>query len=60
MMRCIPMIDTEENFYLNKEEYIERNSKIYEGIEIKNLRLNHIVTEKQEGKRVSVAYETFM
>ena len=52
------MIDTEENFYLNKEEYIERNSKIYEGIEIKNLRLNHIVTEKQEGKRVSVAYET--
>lgn len=52
------MIDTEKDFYLSKEEYIERNSKIYEGIEIKNLRLNHIVTEKQEGKRVSVAYET--
>lgn len=52
------MIDTEEDFYLSKEEYIERNSKIYEGIEIKSLRLNHIVTEKQEGKRVSVAYET--
>lgn len=51
------MIDTEEDFYLSKEEYIERNSKIYEGIEIKNLRLNHIVTEKQEGKKVSVAYE---
>lgn len=31
------MIDTEEDFYLSKEEYIERNSKIYEGIEIKNL-----------------------
>lgn len=52
------MIDTEEDFYLSKEEYIARNSKIYEGIEIKNLRLNHIETEKQEGKTVSVAYET--
>lgn len=52
------MIDSEENFSLSKEEYTERNSKIYEGIEVKNLRLNHIVAEKQEGKRVSVAYET--
>jgi len=52
------MIDTEEDFRLSKEEYIERNSKIYEGVEIENLKLNHIVTEKQEGKRVSVTYET--
>ncbi len=28
------MIDTETDFYLSKEEYIERNSKIYEGIEV--------------------------
>ena len=41
-----------------KEAYIERNSKIYEGIEVSNLKLSNIAVKKKEGKKVSVTYET--
>lgn len=52
------MIDTENSFIHGRKEYIERNSKIYEGIEMDNLKLSNIAVEKQEGKTVSVSYTT--
>lgn len=52
------MIDTDSSYIDGREEYIERNSKIYEGIEVNNLKLSNIAVKKKNGKRVSVTYET--
>ena len=52
------MIDTDSSYIDGREEYIERNSKIYEGIEVNNLKLSNIAVKKKNGKRVWVTYET--
>ncbi len=42
----------------NKEEFISRNAKIYEGIGIKNMKLSNITSTHEKGDRVSVAYDS--
>lgn len=41
---------------LGQETFIERNSKIYEGIEIKDIKLSDIAVGEEKEKRVSVSY----
>ena len=43
------MIDSGEKGYLEKEEYIQRNSKIYEGIEVTDIKIDHIVINDYSG-----------
>ena len=52
------MLDTENNLSVEKNKFIERNSKIYEGIEVKNLRLSKVSAEKNGGKSTTVSYFT--
>ena len=52
------MIDPKSSYIDGKEAYMERNSKIYEGIEASNLKLSNIVLKKRNGKNVMVSYET--
>lgn len=52
------MLDTENNLSVEKDKFIERNSKIYEGIEVKNLRLSKVSAEKNGGKSTTVSYFT--
>ncbi len=52
------MIDMEESSALDRTEFIERNSKIYEGIEVTNMEINHVLKEKQDGKTVEISYTT--
>lgn len=52
------MIHTESPHAPEKEAYIERNSKIYEGIEVKDLKLEDITAGEQEGDRVTISYKT--
>lgn len=52
------MIHTEGPHAPEKESYIERNSKIYGGIEVKDLKLEDITAQAREGERVSVSYRT--
>ena len=42
------MIDSGEKGYLEKEEYIQRNSKIYEGIEVTDIKIDHIVIKEKK------------
>ena len=56
--KMFSMIDIERSSELDKTEFIERNSKIYEGIEVINMEINNILTEKQDGKTVEVSYTT--
>ena len=48
------MIDSDEKVYLTKEEYIQRNSKIYEGIEVSDIKISHIAVK--EKSRYSYAF----
>ncbi len=41
----------------NKEEFINRNAKIYEGIGIKNLKLSNMIATQEEDQ-ISVAYDS--
>ena len=52
------MIDADEKGYLTKEEYIQRNSKIYEGIEVSDIKINHIVVKEKKEDKVTLSYET--
>lgn len=52
------MIDQKNSYIDGKESYLERNSKIYEGIEVSNLKLSNIALKKRNGKNVMVSYET--
>lgn len=56
--KMFSMIDMERSSELDKTEFIERNSKIYEGIEVINMEINNVLTEKQDGKTVEVSYTT--
>ena len=49
------MIDSGEKGYLEKEEYIQRNSKIYEGIEVSDIKISHIAV-KEKKSRYSYAF----
>lgn len=50
------MIENSTN--IKKDEFIERNSKIYEGIEISNVKLYNIAIKNKKGKNVTISYET--
>ena len=56
--KMFSMIDMEESSELDRTEFIERNSKIYEGIEVTNMEINNVLTEKQDGKTVEIYYTT--
>ena len=56
--KMFSMIDMEESSELDRTEFIERNSKIYEGIEVTNMEINNVLTEKQDGKTVEISYTT--
>lgn len=44
----------------SKEEFIERNSKIYEGIEMSDLSITDITVKRQENGNAAVSYTTNM
>lgn len=46
------------NVLSEKERFIERNAKIYEGIEVRNLELRDITVKKSKGTNVLVSYLT--
>lgn len=50
------MTDTDGQSPEQKQHFIERNSRIYEGIGIKNLKLSNITEKKNKGKMKSVFY----
>lgn len=50
------MIDKNTVSDLGEEGFIERNSKIYEGIEVENLKIDNIIVGEQKNKVVSVLY----
>lgn len=52
------MIDSDEKIYLTKEEYIQRNSKIYEGIEVSDIKISHIAVKEKKADTVTLSYET--
>ena len=52
------MIDSGEKGYLGKEEYIQRNSKIYEGIEVTDIKIDHIVIKEKKADTVTLSYES--
>ena len=52
------MIDSDEKAYLTKEEYIQRNSKIYEGIEVSDIKISHIAVKEKKADTVTLSYET--
>jgi len=52
------MIDSGEKGYLEKEEYIQRNSKIYEGIEVTDIKIDHIVIKEKKADTVTLSYES--
>ncbi len=52
------MIDTDNASNEEKKMFIERNTKIYEGIGIKNLKLSDIAAERDIGKNITVSYVT--
>ena len=52
------MIDSGEKVYLTKEEYIQRNSKIYEGIEVSDIKISHIAVKEKKADTVTLSYET--
>ncbi len=52
------MLDTENAESPDKDTFIERNSNIYEGMEVSNLKISNLTVSKQAGKTVSVSYTT--
>ena len=41
-----------------KEGYIQRNSKIYEGIEVSDIKISHIAVKEKKADTVTLSYET--
>ena len=52
------MIETNSQNSLTKENFINRNSKIYEGMEVRNLKVDSVKLENYESKNVTVSYNT--
>lgn len=51
------MIDADDN-HIDKSKFIDRNQKIYEGIEVENLKIENITVQEMENNQVSVSYDT--
>lgn len=51
------LLSEESKSNISKEKFIERNKNIYEGIEVANLNLKTIITNKEENK---ISYQTEM
>ena len=54
------MLDQKKSSMNSKEEFIERNSKIYEGIEMSDLSITDITVKRQENGNAAVSYTTNM
>lgn len=54
------MVDIDTLTNLDREGFIERNSRIYEGIEVQDLKISDIQETDRSGKTVTVAYNTSM
>lgn len=54
------MVDVDTLTGLDREGFIERNSRIYEGIEVHDLKISDIQETDRNGKTVTVAYDTSM
>lgn len=54
------MIAPEESGNVDQETFTERNSRIYEGIEVANLKLENLVSEEDEEEKgyINVSYDT--
>lgn len=52
------MIHPESSKGITKDEFIERNSKIYEGIEMENMKIENVNEEEEGDGVISVAYRT--
>lgn len=52
------MIDSNSATGFGKEEFIERNSKIYKGMDAKNVKLSNIVSDNEDKNQISVSYHT--
>lgn len=52
------MIDKEKYGRIEKEQFITRNKKIYEGMEVNNLKIKNVQVGKKKNKRVSISYDT--
>ncbi len=50
------MVALESSNVESKEKFIERNSKIYEGMEADNFQVSNVIAEKQTGKKQRVIY----
>lgn len=54
------MVDADTLTVLDKEGFIERNSRIYEGIELQNLEITNVQEAGRSGKTAAVSYDTLM
>lgn len=52
------MIMTSDESSYSKEYFVDRNSRIYDGIEVKNLKIDNIKVHNNENGNVSVLYKT--
>ena len=53
------MLDSESCANIDKEYFVDRNSKIYEGMEISNLKISNIIQEEERnGKKVKLSYDS--
>lgn len=52
------MVDIDSSLDIGKEKFIERNSRIYGGMEVTNLKISNIVKEERKRETVSVSYDT--
>ena len=55
MMKCMEMIDVQNSGDITQEDFIQRNSAIYEGIEVQNMKIQ--ITEYNENEK-TVKYES--
>lgn len=52
------MIDTDMSTNGDKKYFLDRNSRIYEGMEISNLKISNIIEKERKGKKVSLSYNS--
>lgn len=52
------MLDSQSAESIELDDYVKRNSNIYEGIEACNLQIQNVQVTKQEGKRITLTYQT--
>ncbi|MBD5137298.1 MAG: penicillin-binding transpeptidase domain-containing protein [Lachnospiraceae bacterium] len=52
------MIDLQKSGNISQDDFANRNSKIYEGIEMQNMRIENVSTEEIENNQITVKYQT--